>query len=238
MKKGLFALLLSMGMILPAKSPEVSKLTDKNYFQIYSDFSNNYFLKTKNASYNFESEDYLRENGINYSLEKISESNPTKVPEEKKFLPMKEFWKIVDSLYQNGEVPKYVDKESFKNFIDQESDFNVNAYNKFSKASGLGQMLHGAWYQVDKSSNYYMDRFNPEKNLENSLKYIIWIEKALGKMHPSWKDVKKEEKMDYIVASYNWGIGNLNKVGWDLAYIPEETKNYKEFIQSKIKDNI
>lgn len=76
-------------------------------------------------------------------------------------------------------------------------------------AKGLFQFMDGTARDMGLRGN---DVFNPEKAAQAAAKYISQLLKANG------GDLSK------ALASYNWGIGNVQKHG--MALMPQETRNY------------
>ena len=64
------------------------------------------------------------------------------------------------------------------------------------------------------------DVFNPMKAAEAAAKYLSQLLKANG------------GDLDKTLASYNWGIGNVQKHG--LALMPKETRNYIPRVKSNM----
>lgn len=76
-------------------------------------------------------------------------------------------------------------------------------------AKGLFQFMDGTARDMGLRGN---DVFNPEKAAQAAAKYLSQLLKANG------GDLSK------ALASYNWGIGNVQKHG--MALMPQETRNY------------
>lgn len=76
-------------------------------------------------------------------------------------------------------------------------------------AKGLFQFMDGTARDLGLRGN---DVFNPEKAAQAAAKYLSQLLKANG------GDLSK------ALASYNWGIGNVQKHG--MALMPQETRNY------------
>jgi soluble lytic murein transglycosylase-like protein len=137
----------------------------------------------------------------------------------------------VDSLYKEMWIPKEIPKNLFKKMIRKESSYNIYAHHPSSNARGLGQILEETWEGIEKEIPYEPGVYNPTKNLEVSLKVLKRIYNTNKKLNPHWKNLDLNEKRAYMLASYNWGIGNLeNKANWDLNKTPEETKDYINYI--------
>lgn len=89
--------------------------------------------------------------------------------------------------------------------LQQESDFNPNAVNKFSGATGIGQFMPATARDLN------LDPRDPFASIDSAGKYMGQLYTATG----SWISA---------LAAYNWGIGNVLRKGLDRA--PSETVNY------------
>lgn len=156
-----------------------------------------------------------------------------RLPKEAQYLSGIEFEDMINKIYNSTPKDPIITKDFYKTVVKKESSLNVNAFNRRSKARGLGQILRETWEDMDTTS-YDKNAFNPEKNLEVTLKYLSWIPNALEKMHPEWHQLSHEEKLDQVIASYNWGIGRLRKNNWDFEKSPKETKDYRTFVHSQL----
>lgn len=106
--------------------------------------------------------------------------------------------------------------------IQAESSGDPNAFNKKSGARGLTQITSIAWQDLVahypakyENLQYTKDIFNPKIARQAGEDYIRIIKGYL-------KHYKLPETTENILASYNFGIGNVraNKP------LPEETRNY------------
>lgn len=161
---------------------------------------------------------------------KIKARKPTREPE---YLSQNEFGQLIDNIYHSTKKNPLITKDLYKAIIKKESSLNINAFNKRSKARGLGQILESTWNDMDTTC-YYENAFNPEKNLEVTLKYLSWIPMALNQKNPKWNSLSEHEKIDQIIASYNWGIGRLKDNDWNFEKAPKETQDYKTFIYKEL----
>lgn len=143
----------------------------------------------------------------------------------------------IDSLYDKINVPSYFTKDLFYNSVRIESAYGKNNCNAHAKspvgANGLMQMFPAAWRDVDNKTDYDKMVFDPDKNLENGLKYWIWTSNTLKKMNPDWKNLSSHDKVSQMVASYNWGIGKLKDNDWKFPENNEETSNYRKKMFNK-----
>lgn len=177
-----------------------------------------------------EQQQTINEQIYNIPEIKIISQKPNREPN---YLSQKEFNKLVDEIYNPQKADPLITKDVFKSFIKKESSLDINAFNESTKARGLGQLLEETWSDIDTSC-YYTNVYNPQKNLEVSLKYLNWIPKGLEKLHPNWENLSKNEKLDMVIASYNWGIGKLKEKNWDFSKAPSETKKYRTFVYNEL----
>ena len=123
-----------------------------------------------------------------------------------------------------GRQPRQVKKQ-----IRMESNFNPKARNRVSGASGLVQFMKATWDEwwdgtagiQTPADLLQWSPLDPESNLNASCAYMAALDKQFG-------------RLDYALAAYNYGPGNLNKVlrkatstgsNW-VSLLPEETRNY------------
>jgi len=93
-----------------------------------------------------------------------------------------------------------------------ESSGNPNAVGpmtKYGRAKGLFQIVDSTGEELGLRGN---DAFDPVKAAQAAAKYLAQLLKANG------GDLNK------ALASYNWGIGNVQKYGMDL--MPQQTREY------------
>lgn len=87
-------------------------------------------------------------------------------------------------------------------------------------AKGLFQFMDGTARDMGLRGN---DVFDPEKSAQAAAKYLSRLLQANG------GDLSK------ALASYNWGIGNVQKHG--MALMPQETRNYIPKVMSSMPGN-
>lgn len=87
-------------------------------------------------------------------------------------------------------------------------------------AKGLFQFMDGTARDMGLRGN---DVFDPEKSAQAAAKYLSRLLQANG------GDLSK------ALASYNWGIGNVQKHG--MALMPQETRNYIPKVMSNMPGN-
>ena len=162
----------------------------------------------------------------------------------------KKDFKIGENMNQNIELPKgylsieevrdhiskeylrmeYISKRSIEKIVKRESNFNIFAVNKRTKAKGLMQILAPTWNEMNPDVPYDEGVFIPEENIKTGIKYLRDLTYIVPKKNPHWDNLSKEEKTAQILACYNWGIGKLEKNFWDLSKSPRETKDYIKYI--------
>lgn len=147
--------------------------------------------------------------------------------------------KIIDTAIAEGRRQK-VDPMIVLSVINQESNFRKNAYNKGSGCTGLMQLDPDTAADMGVRGNLY----DPAANIKAGTKYLNWIANSFFKMNLDMSDMSRipAEKLKMILASYNWGIGNVrrvvNKYGAEALdrIAPKETRNYIKEIPSRIYD--
>lgn len=118
--------------------------------------------------------------------------------------------------------------------IQVESSGNPYAFNPKSKARGLTQITPLAWQDLTvhypkkyKELNYERDIFKPTVARHAGRDYLSVLVKYLN-------NYGIPITMDNLLASYNWGVGNLKKKG--LKKAPKETQNYIEAIKGILNE--
>jgi len=91
---------------------------------------------------------------------------------------------------------------------------------KYGQAKGLFQFVDGTARDMGLKGN---DVFDPVKSAQAAAKYLSQLMKMNG------GDLEK------TLASYNWGIGNVQKHG--MALMPQETRNYVPKVLSNMPRN-
>lgn len=146
---------------------------------------------------------------------------------------------IVDTAIAEGRRQN-VDPMIVLSVISQESNFRKNARNKGSGATGLMQLLPETAADMGVRGSLY----DVSANIKAGTKYIDWIANSFFKMGQDLSDMSKvpADKLKMILASYNWGIGNVRRVvrkhgaaALDRV-APKETRDYISEIPSRIYD--
>ncbi|MDP3543951.1 MAG: transglycosylase SLT domain-containing protein [Elusimicrobiota bacterium] len=146
---------------------------------------------------------------------------------------------IVDTAIAEGRRQN-VDPMIVLSVISQESNFRRNARNKGSGATGLMQLMPDTAAEMGVRGSLY----DVSANIKAGTKYIDWIANSFFKMGQDLSDMSKipADKLKMILASYNWGIGNVRRVvrkygaaGLDRV-APKETRDYISEIPSRIYD--
>ncbi|MDV0368792.1 transglycosylase SLT domain-containing protein [Enterobacter chengduensis] len=97
------------------------------------------------------------------------------------------------------------------------NQFAVGPETKYGSAKGLFQLIDGTARDLGLRGN---DVFDPMKSAEAAAKYLNQLLKQNG------GDLSK------TLASYNWGIGNVQRYGMEL--MPQETRNYIPKVMSNM----
>ena len=121
--------------------------------------------------------------------------------------------------------------------VKAESDFNPDAVNKKSGATGLAQFMPRTWDEwrdgtpgigviIDKLK--LLDPRDPEDAIQAQAAYMDWLIGVAG-------DGEK------ALAAYNWGIGNLKNCIAEHGdqwrdHLPDETRNYIEKIKRQFEE--
>ncbi|MDD5303509.1 MAG: transglycosylase SLT domain-containing protein [Elusimicrobia bacterium] len=145
--------------------------------------------------------------------------------------------KIIDTAIAEGRRQK-VDPMIVLSVISQESNFRKNAYNRGSGCTGLMQLDPNTAADMGVRGSLY----DAGTNIKAGVKYLNWIANSFFKMNLDMSDLSKvpAEKLKMVLASYNWGIGNVqrlvNKYGTEALdrVAPRETRNYIAEIPSRI----
>lgn len=144
---------------------------------------------------------------------------------------------IVDTAIAEG-IRQKVDPMIVLSVINQESNFKKNAYNSGSDCKGLMQLAPATAADMGVHGNLY----DPLANIKAGVKYMNWIANSFFKMNLDMSDLSKvpAEKLKIVLASYNWGIGNVSRIikkygaaGLDRV-APKETRSYIAEIPSRI----
>ena len=119
-------------------------------------------------------------------------------------------------------------------FINLESNFNVNAKNSSTTASGLGQILQGTWnsHCVQTCGSFSENRFKADKNLMCASKILSDYKKQIlqRKNRSSYAGINVNDD-DLLIYAYFQGVGGLDKavnaggVNWKNASAPASSTN-------------
>lgn len=139
-----------------------------------------------------------------------------------------------DSLFLIYGDRYHVPWQLLKAQVKAESDFNPDAVNPRTGATGLAQFMPRTWDEwrdgtpgideiIDKLK--LLNPKDPEDAIQAQAAYMDWLIRVAG-------DGEK------ALAAYNWGIGNLRKCiaahgdAW-RDHLPDETQNYLAKIQKQ-----
>ena len=146
------------------------------------------------------------------------------------YITFEEVKKYIDREYIKME---YISKDHIGRMAKKESSLNIFAVGKKVKGlrgRGLFQIQKPTWEEVNPSVFYEMEVFNPLENTKTAVKYLKDLSYKVKEMNPKWESSTKEERTAYILAAFDYGIGNLEDNSWDLLQSPKETKEYIEFV--------
>lgn len=178
------------------------------------------------------------ENEISENIKRNYEANESSKLEKK---ISKGFYLTPDSLNKcikqaYAEVqrwPKEFDKRLYRLLLRQESRYNVYARNKWSGASGIGQIMPDTYKGYRDSTNLETEIFNPINNLGVSLEVLSDISIFCKKYHPNWNNLNLEDKRRVILTCYNAGPGKVrDKAKWNLQSkkLNKEQRDYADII--------
>jgi soluble lytic murein transglycosylase-like protein len=146
--------------------------------------------------------------------------------------------RVIDAAIAEG-LKRNVDPMLVLSVIDQESNFKRTAYNRGSGCTGLMQLDPATAADMGVHGNLY----DINANIKAGVKYIDWIANKFFKMNQDLSNMAKipADKLKMILASYNWGIGNVQKtvrkhgVAALDRVAPKETRNYIAEIPGRIR---
>ncbi|PIR15888.1 MAG: hypothetical protein COV48_11880 [Elusimicrobia bacterium CG11_big_fil_rev_8_21_14_0_20_64_6] len=147
--------------------------------------------------------------------------------------------RVIDAAIAEGRRQK-VDPMIVLSVIDQESNFKRTARNKGSGARGLMQLAPGTAADMGVKNAGLL--YDIKTNIRAGVKYLNWIANSFFKMNLDMSNLTAvpAEKLKIVLASYNWGIGNVQKSlrrhGAEALerVAPKETRNYIAEIPERI----
>lgn len=220
----IFAFISAIGALMPVKvdAPALEKIIES------SNLSKNFNLSPIEISlknFNFSEDINSRE-----FYERFDSLINKKIKEEMLYKTDKVYGYIADT-YRNFEIPSYITKNFSRSLILVESSDNPSAKGRHGER-GLGQLTKRAWNNVERDVSFEKGAFNPDKNTEVTIKYLLWLDEQFKNSHPNWYDLKDEEKRRMIVSAYNGGIYRLKRLNWNINKMPEGTKNHIRKIEN------
>lgn len=126
-----------------------------------------------------------------------------------------------------GEIMAFEPSGLLDAVIQAESNWRKDIVNPDSGATGLGQITSFALEDFNKRNKekYTMeDMFDPQRNMRVSYWYLT------ERIPQMLSHYGIPVTLDNVLASYNWGVGNLKNKG--LSEAPKETTSYIETIKS------
>ena len=116
-----------------------------------------------------------------------------------------------------------ISPELIDRVIKAESSYNPQAVSP-KGARGLMQMMPDAWADVQarvpdlKTFGYEDFWADEETNRRFGSEYLKIVQNYLPEEHRG--------SLPHVLATYNYGIGNMKKIGYDLTRVPRETSDY------------
>lgn len=150
---------------------------------------------------------------------------------------------IIDTAVAEGRR-QGVDPIIVLSVIEQESTWNRMAHNRGSGCRGLMQLAPATAEDmgVRGATQDPSLLFNVNTNIRAGVRYINWIANSFFRMNLDLSDVSRvpREKLNQVLASYNWGIGNVRNLvrRHGTAALerlaPRETRDYISEIPGRI----
>ncbi len=172
--------------------------------------------------------------------ERIIEEYFPIITDQSKMLAREELFKrdkiyrTIVNFYRGMDISDYITKEFVRALIRIESTDNPRAVSHCG-ARGLGQIMKSAWYEVEKE-DYWKNSFIPEKNIKVTIKYLASLDKYCKEYHPNWNYLEDSKKRRLLAAAYNCGPYALNKRGWNINKMPDETKEYIPKLEKALRE--
>lgn len=104
----------------------------------------------------------------------------------------------------------------------KESSMNPKVENSIN-ARGLYQIMPYTWKGL--TSLHFDNAFNPVLNQQMAAKNLGDAINYLEKNLEGWEELSREDKQKLVLASHNWGQGNVVKVKGNLYNAPLETRD-------------
>jgi hypothetical protein len=133
-----------------------------------------------------------------------------------------------DYFSSNNEIPSYINNAFVKATIEVECSWNPNEIST-AGAKGYPQTYFSTWKEVFPNNSYHdFEEGIKDKNKSSEfiIKYYANLDKFLKENFSSYKDLCETEKRSYLAAAYNCGPYKLQKANWNLASVPNETRNH------------
>ena len=126
-----------------------------------------------------------------------------------------QYRELIEKSENDNDIPKNL----LARLLQQESDFNPQAYNK-SGASGIAQIVP-RWHPEIQNP------YDPNEAIPYAAKYLKKLYKSFG----HW---------DLVLAAYNWGWGNVRSLvkthgSNGFEHLPRETENYVREILKDVR---
>ena len=136
----------------------------------------------------------------------------------------------IDNVYSKIEVPEIIPKEMIK-AMDRFESNGDNFAISYKDARGRVQVTRGAWEQVD-NSNFDEYWFIPQKNIENGIRYLVWVNDYWNENYHGWGKLTAEKQRELILAGYQAGV---HKIEHRKFKFPSVTKRYITNVTNQMK---
>jgi soluble lytic murein transglycosylase-like protein len=151
---------------------------------------------------------------------------------------------IIDTAIAEGRRQR-VDPIIVLSVIEQESTWDRMAHNRGSGCRGLMQLAPATAEDMGVRGAVANPGllYDVNTNIRAGVRYLNWIANSFFRMNQDLSDVSRvpRERLNQILASYNWGIGNVRNVvrRYGAAALervaPRETRDYISEIPGRIR---
>lgn len=147
--------------------------------------------------------------------------------------------RIIDTAIAEG-LRQRVDPAIVLSVIEQESRFRRTAYNRGSGCVGLMQLDPATARDMGVRDASML--YDIRTNIRAGVRYLNWIANDFFRLNLDLSDVERVSavRLQQVLAAYNWGIGNVQRVVRRSgaaaleAVAPRETRNYISEIPGRI----
>jgi len=117
---------------------------------------------------------------------------------------------------QEVKIEPHPDPDLMVAIAKAESSLRPNVVNKKSNAKGLFQLTPICLKEIRIRWKKAIDPFDPQQATEGATLYISWLLE------------KFPNDLTLVLASWNWGIGNVRKWQKGLKSLPRETRRFTD----------